>query len=58
MSFKLGHTTIPKRHIMLPLFLLCAYDSSVLQNCKIFTHVLPIFFFQGDTDDGSDVPLH
>jgi hypothetical protein len=22
-------------------FLLCAYDSSVLQNCKIFTHLLP-----------------
>jgi hypothetical protein len=31
MSFKLGHVSIPKRRIFLPLFLLCAYDSSVLQ---------------------------
>jgi hypothetical protein len=32
MSFKLGHVSIPKRRIALPLFLFCAYDSSVLQN--------------------------
>ena len=32
---------IPKRRILLPLFLFCAYDSSVLQNFKIFTHLLP-----------------
>ena len=25
----------------MPLFLFCAYDSSVLQNFKIFTHLLP-----------------
>ena len=31
MSFKLGHVSIPKRRIFLPLFLFCAYDSSVLQ---------------------------
>ena len=43
MSFKLGHVSIPKRRIFLPLFLLCAYDSSVLQNFKIFTHLLPNF---------------
>jgi hypothetical protein len=41
MSFKLGHVSIPKRRIFLPLFLFCAYDSSVLQNFKIFTHLLP-----------------
>jgi hypothetical protein len=41
MSFKLGHVSIPKRRIFLPLFLFCAYDSSVLQNFKIFTHSLP-----------------
>ena len=41
MSFKLGHVSIPKRCIFLPLFLFCAYDSSVLQNFKIFTHLLP-----------------
>ena len=29
--------------IFLPLFLFCAYDSSVLQNFKIFTHLLPNF---------------
>ena len=55
MSFKLGHVSIPKRRIFLPLFLFCAYDSSVLQNFKIFTHLLPNFSY---TDDGSDVPLH
>ena len=43
MLFKLGHVSIPKRCIFLPLFLLCAYDSSVLQNFKIFTHLLPNF---------------
>ena len=41
MSFKQGHVSIHKRCIFLPLFLLCAYDSSVLQNFKIFTHLLP-----------------
>jgi hypothetical protein len=41
MSFKLGHVSIPKRSIFLPLFLFCAYDSSVLQNFKIFIHFLP-----------------
>ena len=41
MSFKLGHVSIPKRRIFLLLFLFCAYDSSVLQNFKIFTHLLP-----------------
>ena len=40
MSFKLGHVSIPKRRIFLPLFLFCAYDVSVLQNFKIFTHLL------------------
>ena len=43
MSFKLGNVSIPKRRIFLPLFLFCAYDSSVLQNFKIFTHLLPYF---------------
>jgi hypothetical protein len=38
MPFKLGHVSIPKRRIFLPLFLFCAYDSSVLQNFKIFTN--------------------
>jgi hypothetical protein len=38
MSFKQGHVSIPKRSIFLPLFLFCAYDSSVLQNFMIFTH--------------------
>ena len=41
MSFKLGHVSISKRRIFLPLFLFCAYDISVLQNFKIFTHLLP-----------------
>jgi hypothetical protein len=45
MSFKLGHVSIPKRCIFLPLFLFCAYDSSVLQNFKIFTHLLPNFLY-------------
>jgi hypothetical protein len=39
MSFKLGHASTPKRRIFLPLFLFCGYDSSVLQNFKIFTHL-------------------
>ena len=43
MWFKLWHVSIPKRRIFLPLFLFCAYDSSVLQNFKIFTHLLPNF---------------
>ena len=30
LSFKLGHVSIPKRPIFSPLFLFCAYDSSVL----------------------------
>ena len=46
MSFKLGHVSIPKRRIFLPLFLFCAYDSSVLQNFKIFTHLLPNFSYK------------
>ena len=46
MSFKLGHVSIPKRHIFLFLFLFCAYDSSVLQNFKIFTHLLPNFSYK------------
>ena len=43
MSFKLGNVSIPKRSIFLPLFLFSAYDSSVLQNFKIFIHLLPTF---------------
>ena len=46
MSFKLGHVSIPKRRIFLPLFLFWAYDSSVLQNFKIFTHLLPNFWYK------------
>ena len=46
MSFKLGHVSIPKRRIFLPLFLFCAYDNSVLQNFKIFTHLLPNFSYK------------
>ena len=46
MSFKLGHVSIPKRRIFLPLFLFCAYDVSVLQNFKIFTHLLPIYSYK------------
>jgi hypothetical protein len=46
MSFKLGHVSIPKRRIFFPLFLFCVYDSSVLQNFKIFTHVLSIFSYK------------
>ena len=46
MSFKLGHVSIPKRRIFFPLFLFCAYDSSVLQNFKIFTHLLPNFSYK------------
>ena len=45
-SFKLGHVSIPKRRIFLLLFLFCAYDSSVLQNFKISTHLLPIFSYK------------
>jgi hypothetical protein len=36
----------PKRRIFLPLFLFCAYDSSVLQNFKIFTHLFPNFSYK------------
>jgi hypothetical protein len=39
------HVSIPKRRIFLPLFLSCAYDSSVLQNFKIFTQLLPNFSY-------------
>jgi hypothetical protein len=46
MSFKLGHISIPKRRIFLPLFLFFAYDSSVPQNFKIFTHLLPNFSYK------------
>jgi hypothetical protein len=46
LSFKLGHVSIPKRRIFLPLFLFCAYDSSVLQNFKIFTHLLSNFSYK------------
>ena len=46
LSFKLGNVSIPKRRIFLPLFLFCAYDSSVLQNFKIFTHLLPNFSYK------------
>ena len=38
--------SIPKRRIFLSLFLLCAYDSSVLRNFKIFTHLLPNFSYK------------
>ena len=38
-SFKLGHVSIPKRCSFSPR-LFCVYDSSVLQNFKIFTHLL------------------
>jgi hypothetical protein len=60
LSFKLGHVSIPRRRIFLPLFLICAYDSSVLQKFKMFTHLLPSFSYKDPrmTDDGSDVPLH
>ena len=43
---KLEHVSIPKRRIFLPLFLFCTYDSSVLQNFKIFTHLLPNFSYK------------
>ena len=46
MSFKLGHVSIPKRCIFLSLFLFSAYDSSVLQNFNIFTHLLPHFSYK------------
>ena len=46
MSFKLGHVSIPKRRIFLPLFLFWAYDNSILQNFKIFTHLLPNFSYK------------
>ena len=38
--------SIPKRRIFLPLFLLYVYDGSVLQNFRIFTHLLPIFLYK------------
>ena len=36
----IGHVSIPKRHSFSPLCLFCACGSSVLQNFKIFTHLL------------------
>ena len=42
-SFKLGHVSIPNKRIFLPLFLLCLYDSSVLQKLTFFKHLLPNF---------------
>jgi hypothetical protein len=44
MLFKLGHASIPRKRIFLPLFL--SYDISVLQNFKIFTHLLPNFSYK------------
>jgi hypothetical protein len=41
----IGHVSIPKRHFFSPLRLFCAYDSSVLQNFKIFTHLLLNFSY-------------
>jgi hypothetical protein len=35
-----AHVSIPKRHYFSPLCVFCACYSSVLQNFKIFTHVL------------------
>ena len=43
MSFKLEHVSVPKRRNFSPLFLFGVYDSSVLQNFKIFTTLLPHF---------------
>ena len=43
-SFKLGHVFIPKRRIFLPLFLFCAYNSSVLQTFKIFTRLTEVTY--------------
>jgi len=45
MAFKLGHVSIPKRCTLSPLFLFCAYDSSVFQEFKIFTHLLLHFSY-------------
>ena len=45
MAFKLGHVSIPKRYTLSLLFLLCAYDSSVSQEFKIFTHLLLHFSY-------------
>ena len=36
----IGHVSIPKRHSFSPVCLLCACDSSVLHNFKIFSHLL------------------
>jgi hypothetical protein len=44
-SFQLGQVSIPTRRSFSPLFLFCAYDSSVLQNFKIFTHLLLYFSY-------------
>ena len=41
----IGHVSIPKRHLFSPLCLFCAYDSSVLQNFKMFTHLLLNFSY-------------
>ena len=43
--FKLGYVSSPKRRAFPPLFLLCAYDISVLQNFNIFTPLLPSFSY-------------
>ena len=40
--FKLGYVSIPKRHIFLPLFLFCAYDSSVLHYLNFWNFSDPI----------------
>ena len=44
--FKLGYVSSPKRRAFPPLFLLCAYDISVLQNFNIFTPLLPSFSYR------------
>jgi hypothetical protein len=36
----IGHVSIPKRHSFSPLCMFCECGSSVLQNFKIFTHLL------------------
>jgi hypothetical protein len=41
----IGHVSIHKTRSFSPLCLFCAYDSSVLQNFKIFTHLLLHFSY-------------
>jgi len=57
MSFKLGHVSIPKRHIFWPFF---CFVRTIAQFLRIlrFSHIYCQMFSRVPFVDGSDVPLN